>query len=68
MSFDQEIGNLRTRLAEATSERDHWRFSARQEKYFEAHRLVHALEQELVRLRRQGLKSTVRGERAYHKA
>jgi hypothetical protein len=62
MSFDQDIADIRARIAKAGSERDHWRFSNRQEKYFAAHRLVHALELELDRLRKQRL----RGERYAH--
>lgn len=66
MSFDQAIADIRARIAKAGSDRDHWRFSGRQEKYFEAHRRVHALELELDRLRKQRLKSAVMGERYAH--
>jgi len=62
MSLDQAIADIRSRIAKAGSDRDHWRFSGKQEKYFEAHRLVHALELELDQLRKQRL----RGERYAH--
>ena len=66
MSFDQDIADIRERIAKAGSERDHWRFSNRQEKYFAAHRLVHALELELDRLRKQRLGSAAGSERYAH--
>jgi len=60
MSFDQEIGNLRERLAKAESDRDHWRASGRQEKYLESYFLVDALELQLERLRNQRIESAAR--------
>jgi hypothetical protein len=58
MSFDQGIADIRTRIAKAKSDRDHWRTSRRREKYFEAYFRMNALELELDRLRRQRLEST----------
>jgi hypothetical protein len=52
MSFDQDIANIRERIARAEFDRDHWRTSGRQEKYLEAYSMVEALELELDLLRR----------------
>lgn len=54
MTFDEEAGELRRRIARAEVERDAWRASGLQEKYLEAYSTVEALELQLDRLRRSG--------------
>jgi hypothetical protein len=61
--MDQEIADLRACIKKAASERDHWRGSGRQDKYYEAYFLVNALEVQLNRVRRQRLEAAVRSER-----
>ena len=53
MSFDQEIADIRARIAKAEFQRDHWRISGRQEKYLEAYFQVDVLGLELDRVRKQ---------------
>jgi hypothetical protein len=62
MSFDQEIADVRARIARAESDRDHWRTSGRQEKYLEANSMVEALEIELDLLRKQRIDDAARSE------
>ena len=62
MSFDQDIAGVRTRIAKAESDRDHWRTSGRQVKYLESCSRVDALEIELDLLRKKRLESAARGE------
>lgn len=66
MACDQEITGLRAYIKKAESERDHWRSSGKQEKYYEAYFLVNALQVQLNRLRRQRLVSFVKSERHVH--
>ena len=62
MAYDQDIADIRARVAKAESDRDDWRSSGSKGKYYEAYFLVNALELELDRLRKQRL----RGERYAH--
>jgi len=57
MSHNEEIANIRTRLAKAEQDRESWRATGMQEKYLEAYSMVEALELELDRLRAQGVRS-----------
>jgi len=66
MAFDQEIAELRESIKKAEAERDHWRSTGRQDKYYGAYFLVNALEDQLKRLRRQRLVSFVKSERNVH--
>jgi len=63
MSFDQDIANIRERIARAEFDRDHWRTSGRQEKYLEAYSMVEALELELDLLRRERFAVAASSER-----
>jgi hypothetical protein len=60
MSFDQEIADVRARLAKATLDRNQWRVAGRQEKYLESYFLVDALELQLDKLRLRRIESTAR--------
>jgi|RhiMetdeSRZDD1v2_1073273.scaffolds.fasta_scaffold12637_12 hypothetical protein len=55
MTFQEEIADLRRRIAKAQSDRDTWRDSGKQENYLEAYSMVEALELQLEGMRRQGL-------------
>ena len=57
MAFDQEIADIRLRIAAAVSSRDRWRAAGKQAKYFEAYCQVDVLELELDRMRRQRIES-----------
>jgi len=67
MAFDQEIADIRACIKKAESERDHWRRSGKQEKYYEAYFLVNALEVQLNTLRQQRLEAAVRSEPYVHR-
>ncbi len=62
MSTNHDIAAVQVRLAKARSDRDAWRTSGMQEKYLEAYSMVDALELELDRLRKQGLRSLIKRE------
>ena len=66
MAFDQDIADIRARIAKAESDRDHWRSSGSKDKYYEAYFLVNALEAQLRRMRRQRLEAAVRSQRYVH--
>src|SRR5438132_12254795 len=55
MTFQEEIAELRQRIAKAELDRDTWRTSGMQEKYLETYSLVEALELQLERMRQEGL-------------
>lgn len=55
MTFQEEVADLRKRIAKAQSDRDTWRASGMRENYVEAYSLVEALELQLEGLRQQGL-------------
>jgi hypothetical protein len=66
MDFDQDIADMRVRIAKAESVRDLWKKSGRREKYYETYFMVNALQVQLSRLRRQRLDCIVRRERGVH--
>jgi hypothetical protein len=61
MTFQEEITDIRARLAKAESQRDTCQASGMQEKYLEAYSLVQALELQLERMRQEGLRSFAKG-------
>ena len=63
MTLQEEIALVKARIAAAHAERDSLRATGLEEKYVEAYARVEALEHELVRLRREGLRATVRNRR-----
>jgi len=63
MTFKEEIIAVQGRIAKAQSESDAWRAAGRQEKYLEAYSHIAALDVQLERLRRQGLRASLRGGR-----
>jgi len=60
MSFNKDIAIIRARLIKAQSDRDTWRLTGSREKYLESCSLVDAMELELDRLRKLGLRSLAR--------
>ena len=65
MTFQDEITDMRARIARAESQRDAWQASGMQEKYLEACSLVQALELQLEGMRQEGLRAFVKsGDRA----
>ena len=63
MSFDQDIADIRARIAKAEAEQGSWRTAGNQEKYLENYSLVGALEIELDLLRKQKLEAAINAER-----
>jgi hypothetical protein len=66
MTFNEEIADLKQRLAKAESDRDTWRTSGMQEKYLESCSLVDALELQLDGMQREGLRISARAPRTGH--
>ena len=60
MAFNVDISLVRARLLKAEAARDTWQRTGLQEKYMEACSTVQALEIELDRLRKLGLRSLLR--------
>jgi len=47
MTFEQDIGALKARIAQAESKRDAWRAAGDRERYLEAYFMVEAMERVL---------------------
>jgi hypothetical protein len=60
MTLHEEISALQARIAQARAERETWRSSGVQDKYFDACSQVSALELALELLRQEGLRAYAR--------